>query len=259
MRSGQHRWAALAIGGVIASFIIFTLASVGAASPVLFDFTPTAHAYVPLALAQPTSTPSPTPSPIPSPTAYACPSTSSRTYSAGIAYQFDTDNPVRPAYAHADKNIALRSYTLNISTWLKRELVNYGSDDPKQPPQLATLFEPYRVPTLRNFYQVYQWLWAPSPDPGTRGEPITDYPVTALGLATTPGELLRVPISGYDIGGGMEVIVLFADADTVALRYTREDSSGSSGYTLHVSGICTDPALLALYNALDAPSGPRYI
>jgi len=52
--------------------------------------------------------------------------------------------------------------------------------------------------------------------------------------------------------------VLFADADTVALRYTREDSSGSPGYTLHIDGICTDPALLALYNTLDAPDGPRY-
>jgi hypothetical protein len=78
-------------------------------------------------------------------------------------------------------------------------------------------------------------------------------------LQTTPGEALRVPTSGYDIGGDMEVIVLYADEDTVALRYTREDSSGSAGYTVHVDNICTDPNLLALYSALDAPDGPRYV
>ena len=78
-------------------------------------------------------------------------------------------------------------------------------------------------------------------------------------MQTTPGESLHVPESGYTIGGGMQVIVIFADEDTVALRYTREDSSGSAGYTMHVDNICTDPNLLALYNSLDVPAGPRYV
>lgn len=67
-----------------------------------------------------------------------------------------------------------------------------------------------------------------------------------------------MPISDYDIGQGYEVIVLYADADTIALRYTREDSSGSQGYTVHVDNICVDVNLLALYNSLDAADGPRY-
>jgi hypothetical protein len=54
------------------------------------------------------------------------------------------------------------------------------------------------------------------------------------------------------------VIVLFADEDTVALRYTREDSAAPSGYTVHVDNICTDPNLLTLYNSLDDPGGARY-
>jgi hypothetical protein len=78
-------------------------------------------------------------------------------------------------------------------------------------------------------------------------------------MQTTPGEGLYVPTSGYDIGGGMEVIVLFADEDTVALKYAREDSAGAPGYTVHVDNICTDPNLLALYNQLDDPNGPRYV
>jgi hypothetical protein len=68
-----------------------------------------------------------------------------------------------------------------------------------------------------------------------------------------------VPISGYDIGAGMEVIILFADEDSVTLRYTREDTSASGGYTVHIDNICTDTNLLAKYNALDAANGPRYV
>lgn len=197
--------------------------------------------------------------PLVSKMSYTCPSTSVYQYSGGIAYQLDGDNPVRPAYNHADKNLELRGYTPNMDPNLKRELVDYGSGDPTQPPQLATLFEPHRVPALSNFYRVYDWRWTDSPDPGTRGDPITDFPVTALGMRTTPGETLHVPTSGFDIGGGMEVIVLFADEDTVALRYAREDSVAPWGYTVHVDNICTDPNLLALYNSLDDPNGPRYV
>jgi hypothetical protein len=187
-----------------------------------------------------------------------CPPWSANEYASGTAHQYDRDDPVRPAYDHADKNIELRGYTANTDPGLERDLIDYGSDDPKQPPQFATLFDPPRVPTLAGFYQVHHWDWAASPDPGRRLGPILSPPVTALGLQTTPGEALHVPASGYDIGGGMEVLVLFADHDTVALRYTREDSSAPPGYTIHIDNICTDPNLLALYNTLDDPSGPRY-
>jgi hypothetical protein len=190
---------------------------------------------------------------------YQCPTTSDTVYTQGIAWQFDRDDPVRPAYNHAGKNIELPGYIPNTDTNFYRELVDYGSDDPNQPPQFATFFNPFRVSDLNTFYRVYEWLYDPPPDPGTRGDPIDDYPITALGLATTPGEVLHVPVSAYDIGGGMEVLVLFADEDTVALRYTREDSSGAPGYTLHIDNICTDPNLLALYNTLDDPNGPRYV
>ena len=135
--------------------------------------------------------------------------------------------------------------------------MDYGSGDPRQPPQLATLFTPYRVPTMTAFYQVHGWLWAPSPDPGSRGDPITTPPVTALGLETTPGEPLSVPTTDYDLGGGYRAIVLFADQDSLTLHYTREDSA-AVGYTVHLDGLCTDPNLLTLYTSLDAADGPRY-
>lgn len=187
-----------------------------------------------------------------------CPTTSTNHYSAGGAYQFDLDNPVRPAWNHADKNLDLRSYTPNNDSALQRELVNYGSDDPTQPPQFATLFKPARVPDLIGFYRVGDWIWAPSPDPGHRGGPIAWSKVTALGLKVNLGETIYVPSSGYDIGGGMEVLVLYADKNSVTLRYTREDSSGAAGYSVFIDNICTDPNLLALYQRRDDPSGPRY-
>jgi len=201
-----------------------------------------------------------------SPTAYlplifhppGCPELSANHYSAGGAYQFDLDNPVRLAWNHADKNLALRGYTPNNDGGLQRELVDYNSDDPNQPPQFATLFKPSRVPALIGFYRVSKWNWAPSPDPGYRGSPIVGPKVTALGLKADFGETIYVPASGYDIGGGMEVLLLYADENSVTLRYTREDSSGSAGYSLFIDNICTDPNLLALYHQLDDPNGPRY-
>jgi hypothetical protein len=189
--------------------------------------------------------------------AWACPLISTNRYSAGPAYQYDLDNPVRQSWNHADKTLNLRSYTPNNNDF-QRRLVNYGSDDPNQPPQFATLFSPARVPDLIGFYQIGQWNWAPSPDPGWRGSPITQPAVTALGLKVTPGEFIYVPASGYDIGGGMEVLVVYADEDSVTLRYTREDSSGSPGYTVFIDNLCTDPNLLALYRSNDDPAGQRY-
>jgi hypothetical protein len=190
---------------------------------------------------------------------FACPTGSANRYGSGPAYQFDLDDPVRPSAAHADKNLALRGYAANTDAWLRRELINYGTDDRTQPPQFATIFTPNRVPALAGFYRVHDWNWSPSPAPGTRGAPLTRWPVTALGLRVPAGEVLRVPASGYDIGQGGEVIVMYADARGVALRYAREDSAGAAGYTLHVDGICTDPNLLALYAQLDAAAGPRYV
>jgi hypothetical protein len=189
--------------------------------------------------------------------ASACAGNSNNSYASGFAVQIDPDNPVRPAYNHADKNIELRGYVVNTDPDLQRELVNYGSDDPTQPPQLATLFSPYQVPSFSDFYRVRKWNWAPSPNPGSPGGVMTFYATTAVSFDLPTGKPLHTPISGYDIGGGMEVLVLFADADTVTLHYTREDSA-SLGYTIHIDNICTDQNLLNLYNSLDNPNGPRY-
>jgi hypothetical protein len=242
MQATRKKLAISIMGAVILALLVFSTLDTSMAFTPSLDLTPTAYVYLPY-VANP----------------YTCPTSSTNQYSGGIAYQYDQDDPVRPAYNHADKNIELRGYTVNTETNFVRDLVDYeGTGEPTLPPQLATLFEPTRVPTLTHFYRVHHWQWADPPEPGTRGSPITEFPATALGLQTTAGETLHVPQSGHDIGKGMEVLILFADEDSVALRYTREDSSAPNGYTVHVDNICTDPNLLALYNALDDPSGPRH-
>lgn len=189
--------------------------------------------------------------------ANSCPTTSNRSYADLYVSQFDSDNPVRLAETHADKNLAVRGYGLNPDSGLRKDLVDYGVNDPTSPPQLATIFSPYQVPPIAGLYQMNSWNWAPSPNPGQRGGPV-DFPnVTAISFDLPAGTPLHAPVSGYDIGGGMEVVIMYADEDTIALHYTREDSA-AKGYTIHVDGICTDPNLLALYNTLDRPDGPRY-
>jgi hypothetical protein len=52
-------------------------------------------------------------------------------------------------------------------------------------------------------------------------------------------------------------MVIYADAHSLTLHFTREDTA-AVGYTVHVDNICTDPNLLALYNALDNAARNTY-
>src|SRR5690606_5470078 len=69
------------------------------------------------------------------------------------------------------------------------------------------------------------------------------------GLRTQKDEQIHVPSSGYDIGGGFEVVVLYASPSTITLKYTRDDNI-VSGYGLHFTGICVDPDLVAKFESL---------
>lgn len=187
-----------------------------------------------------------------------CPTTSSNSYFNGLVKQIDGDDPVRPKNTHAGKNFDLRGYaqrTVGFAT----TLIDYGpgSEDPNNtPPQFNSLFNPTRLPSLAAYYQMYDWNYQQSPNPGTRGSLLNNYPITALGLGTTQGETIRVPNSSTVINPGYSSILLWADVDSLTIAFTRGDSS-STGYTVYIDGICTDANLLALYNSLDG--GNRYI
>jgi hypothetical protein len=145
----------------------------------------------------------------------------------------------RPAEEHADLNLALRGYE---PTNAYLGLVTYGGSTDAGAPQLAGLFADRRLPAFSAAFQVHHWDWGCN----CRGPAITDPPVTLLGMTTTPGETVHVPQSGYTIGGGYEVLVLYAEPHRITLKYTGEDNV-VWGYTLHLEDICVDPDLLTLY------------
>ncbi|RMH44129.1 MAG: hypothetical protein D6689_03175 [Deltaproteobacteria bacterium] len=157
-----------------------------------------------------------------------------------------TAGPVsdRPASEHPDLNIKLRGWS---ATGGATGLIDLdGPTDPRAP-QLATVFADDRVPAFAANYRVNDWDW----QAGEPAGPISAWEVTMVAMATTPGELIEVPVSGYDIGDGFQVRVLYADDDSITLKYTREDNV-VSGYALHVVGVCVDPALRDLYATSDA-------
>ncbi len=165
----------------------------------------------------------------------------------------------RPAAEHADLNLALRSY---LPTSGVLGLVDYGGDGDPGAPQLVGLFVDSRTGIFVRLHRVFDWNWGCN----CQGDPLTTPAVTLAELATTPGEPIRVPESGYSIGtrgprgeeidSGYEVLVLYATEDRITLKYTRNDNV-VHGYTLHIESLCVDPALLTLYNTWNAAGRSR--
>ena len=155
-----------------------------------------------------------------------------------------------PAAQHPDINLALRGVTPANGVYAGL-LDNCGaSPDDWLAPQLRGLFDDHRRPTFVGVDWVYQWDWACNCRSQAVEKP---WGPSFARVATTPGEVLHVPPSGYTIDAAQncEVLVLYATRDRITLKYTREDNV-IYGYTLHLEGLCVDPALLALYNASNA-------
>lgn len=202
--------------------------------------------------------------------------TTGSSYITGVAYQWDGDDPVRRAHLHADKNIGLRGYVdVTGQTGYSKEYLNYGTDDSKGP-QLPYLFTTPRIPAANTlkYYKVRGWDWQPpNVGPGTPGPTLdtcppnsqpycVNWPITGLGIPTTSvGEIIRLPQTGVSnpIAPGYTAIVIFADSDGLAVKYTNADSVNPNGYALHIRGIVVDPNLLNLYNQANADPGPRYV
>jgi hypothetical protein len=174
-----------------------------------------------------------------------------QSYGSIAPYPPPTD---RPAAEHGDINLGLPGYG-PISAYLG--LVDYGGPTDDKAPQLYSLFLDNRTATFVQAYQINHWVWDGDPPiPGHRGDPITDPNVTLIDMAMSPGEKIRAPASGYTIGEGKEVMVLYATANRIVLKYTREDNI-VFGYALYVENFCVDPNLLALYNQLNSQGRSR--
>ncbi|NLE43445.1 MAG: hypothetical protein GX620_01885 [Chloroflexi bacterium] len=82
--------------------------------------------------------------------------------------------------------------------------------------------------------------------------PRSPYPVTLLGLRTTPGQPIHIARRDLPVDPvGLVAMVMYADAGQLALKYAREDRV-DTGYLVHLSNLCVDPNLLALYERLDS-------
>lgn len=170
-----------------------------------------------------------------------CPTLNSETYGT-LAPLPPPTNP--PAEIHPDLNLALRGY---ISTTAYLGLVNYSGGFDPNAPQLPGLFSDKRTAVFRAADQVYDWDWVNN----RRGAPLTDWDVTLAGLLVTPTETIRVPSNAASIGNGYAALVLYASAQRLTLKYTRNDNV-ILGYTLHLENICVEPRLLALYQSSNA-------
>ncbi len=178
-----------------------------------------------------------------------CPALPGESYGT-VAPISSPTNP--PAENHPDLNLALRGYT-NTVAYLG--LIDLEGHIDLNSPQLPGLFTDNRTAIFSAADQVYNWDW----NCNCRAAPIADPPVTLAKLATSNGETIHVPSSGYDIGklpNGYAVMVLYASTNRLTLKYTREDNV-ILGYTLHLENVCVEPNLLALYQSLNASGRTR--
>jgi hypothetical protein len=153
----------------------------------------------------------------------------------------------RPAAVNPDLNLALRD---SIRTDAPLTLVDYGGETDDDAPQLAGLFDPPRLPSFVAASQVYDWNWGCGPD-GCRGEPIAWPPVTLLALRAAADEPIHLPTRRAEIyPGGFVVLVLYADATRVTLKYGREDSP-ATGYLVHLEALRVDPAIVRRYREMN--------
>jgi hypothetical protein len=182
----------------------------------------------------PTFTPIPTATPTPDP---VCPVT-------GQSYDLI---PTDGRYSGHAPNVS-PDLNLTIRGWVTvdeaRGLVDYNGGTDSGAPQLYSLFANDRTPAFSSTHRVYDWDWTNN----RRGNVLTTWPVTLLGMATTPGEAIRLPRrNGSDIYQGTYYgLVVYAEKTRISLHYGRNDYI-APGYGIHIENVCVDPNLLARY------------
>lgn len=183
-----------------------------------------------------------------------CPTTSNASYEL-----VPRDGPAsdRPDRLHGDLNLGLRGYS---PTSAPASLVDYnGTSDPNAP-RFTGMFQPNRVATISSVYRVNLWYFEPQKCNGApygcAGPAITSWPVTLIGLATTPGERISIPSRAPIIWPNEQALVLYADTTRITINYTRQDNI-SYGYVVYIENVCVDPNLLALYRAQNDANGWR--
>lgn len=148
-----------------------------------------------------------------------------------------------------DINIRLRnprvSPNLSDSTLGPIAKYHFGSDaeiDPRAP-QLNTLF-PGASESFSALYQLHEYN-------GTTLIPtnnIDNWGSTLSGF-NSAGRTISVPASGYNIGGGYQVTILYLDESNgdLTLSYTAGEQGIVIGYSMHLLNLNINPELVSLY------------
>ena len=178
---------------------------------------------------------------------YDCPGSSTATWGAMQPLQ----SFIGGAAGSPDLNMNVRGWYA-VNEFLGFVRYSYPPDEP--PDTLHPLYlsnvAGSNASSLVSTYQLNDWDWlgcncavprSPSP-----------YPVTLLGLRTTPGQPLHIASRDLPVDpAGFKAMVLYADAGQLALKYTAEDRI-DTGYLVHLVNLCVDPNLVDLYQRLDA-------
>lgn len=206
------------------------------------------------------STPSPTPSNPPTPTpSNPPPVTGCETGETYGTINYISSNNDRLPDQHADMNLGLRGFVKIQNDGGLKQFADYNGDTDIGAPNFYSLFSPAKTPSTVSFTSVYRvrsWNWGTPPNPGTPGGEIGYPPVTALGIKTDTGEVIRTPKSKYDMGNNFKAVVLYADTNRITLNYTTNDTV-ANGYTIHIENICVDKNLLSLYRQLSGTNIKR--
>lgn len=164
----------------------------------------------------------------------------------GAKYETTSVTPETKSPAtQGDVNLLLRKW--QPAAGQTAALVDINGPTDALAPRLYTLFTDDRDPVFAGVYQVQGWDWGCN----CASAYMTDPAVTMAGFSMKPGEIVQLPSSGYDIGGGLQALVLYATTDTITLKYTHEDDV-VSGYTVHLASVCVEPSLRALYEKSNA-------
>ena len=146
-------------------------------------------------------------------------------------------------------------YNLDIRGWqdlpasqqdLNLQDYFHPTDPVAYPPQFTGLIQGNPYPTVTSIKSVNQ---LPTDDPRSWSQ------VTAVGFGTASGQQILVPPSGRSIyqtsAGSYQAIVLYADSNNVALKYTLEDSI-VTGYTVYLSNFQVNPSVVSAYQQANA-------
>ena len=187
-----------------------------------------------------------------------CPAASTRSY-----YAIPVNPPPidHPDYLHGDLNLSLRGWEPASAAL---QLVYYSGSHDADAPQLAGLFaNNHHRPAFTAAWQVYDWNWGCG-DHGCRGNLLTQWNATLLGLESAPGEEISIPTRSPNIytdsHQDYKAVVIYAEEKRITFVYIRMDRIATlepKGYAVHIEDVCVDPNLLALYRASLKSDGYR--